>query len=97
MFYTLASLLLGLLAWGLGIAAIVRRGRTGLVFGSLAACAVSLTVQFFEIAAQASEGDSAWFYDVTPTLATVAAILTIVTVALNAAALWRRNAGIHSA
>lgn len=91
MFYTLASLLLGLLAWGLGIAAIVRRGRTGLVFGSLAACAVSLTVQFFEIAAQASEGDSAWFYDVTPTLAKVAALLTIVTITLNTAALWKAS------
>lgn len=91
MVYSLTSLLLGLLAWGLGVAAIVKRGPAGLIFGSLTACAMSLMVQFLEIAAQAAEGDGAWFYDVTPTLAKVAALLTIVTITLNTAALWKAS------
>ena len=87
--YNILSLGLGLAAWGFGIGAIVKRGRPWLIFSSMTACAVSLTIQFFEIRGHASREDWSFFYDVAPTLADVAAILLIVTVVLNAAALWR--------
>lgn len=87
--HNLLSIGLGLLAWGFGIAAIAKRGKTSLVFSSLTACGISLTIQFFEIRGHVFNQDSSWFLDVMPTLADVAAALLMVTVVLNAAALWR--------
>lgn len=89
--YNILSLALGLLSWGLGIAAIVRRGRPGLIYSSMTACCLSLMIQFFEIRCQVYDEDWSWFYDVAPTLADVAAILTVVTVGLNLIALLRRR------
>ena len=87
--YSILSLGLGLLAWGFGVAAILKKGKPWLIFSSFTACGLSLTIQFFEIRCQVYDGDWSWFLDVMPTLANVAAVLLIVTVALNAAALWR--------
>lgn len=86
---TYLSLGLGLLAWGLGIAAIVTKGRPWLVFSSFTACGISLVLQFYEIRSHASREDWSFFYDVAPTLADVAAVLLAVTVVLNFAALCR--------
>lgn len=87
--YNLLSIGLGLLAWGFGIAAIVKKGRAGLIFSSFTACGVSLVLQFYGIRGHAIRCDSSWFLDVMPTLAHVAAILLVVTVVLNFAALRR--------
>lgn len=87
--YNIFSLTLGLLAWGFGIAAIVKRGKISLVFSSLTACGISLTIQFFEIRSHVFNQDSSWFLDVMPTLATVAAFLVVTTVGLNFIALIR--------
>lgn len=87
--YNLLSIGLGLLAWGFGVAAIAKRGKPSLMFSSLTACSISLTIQFFEIRGHVLHYDASWFLDVMPTLAKVAAALLIVTVVLNAAALWR--------
>lgn len=91
--YSILSIALGLLAWGLGIAAIINKGTAVPVFSSMAACGCSLVVQFFEMRCQALAEDASWFYDVAPTLAMVAGILLAVTVGLNLAALWRGKRG----
>lgn len=87
--YNLLSIGLGLLAWGFGSVAIAKRGKISLVFSSLTACGISLTIQFFEIRSHVFNQDSSWFLDVMPTLAKVAAFLTVTTVVLNLIALLR--------
>lgn len=85
---TFLSLDLGLMAWGLGAAAIVTKGKPGLMVTSFTACGISLVLQFYEITHQVAEKDWSWMLDVCDTLADVAAILLVVTVVLNFAALW---------
>lgn len=86
---TYLSLGLGLLAWGFGIAAIAAKGKPWLMVSSFTACGISLVLQFYEINCQVAEKDWSWMLDVCDTLADVAAILLVVTVVLNLAALWR--------
>lgn len=87
--YNLLSIGLGLLAWGLGAAAIGKRGKPSLVFGSMSACLLSLTIQFFEIYGHVCSRDGSWFLDVMPTLTKVAAFLAATTVMLNLIAVLR--------
>lgn len=81
------SLLLGLLAWGLGIRAAVR-GRPG--SGSFAACALSLLLQLVELRRLAQQGDTSAIYDTIGAVTLAAAVLLAVTAALNGIALLRR-------
>lgn len=87
--YNLLSIGLGLLAWGFGIAAIVKKGGPRLIFSSFTACGISLILQFYEIRGHAFREDWSFFYDVAPTLADVAAFLLVVTVILNFIAVLR--------
>lgn len=85
----LLSLLLGLLAWAVGIAAIVQKGRPWGVFVSMGLCGAALAVQFFEIARLVAIEDFSALLDISDTLAKVAAFLLVTTMVLNLAALWR--------
>lgn len=89
--YSILSLCLGLFAWGLGIAAICKRGCTWCVFGSYTACGISLVLQFYEIAWRVTIRDFAAIEDTIFVLADVAAFLLITTTALNGIALLRRQ------
>lgn len=93
--YNLLSLALGLLAWGMGIAAICKKGCPWCVFGSMASCGVSLVLQFYDIARLADIPDFAAIQDTGHALAGAAALLLAVTITLNAAALLRGAAGQH--
>lgn len=79
----LLSLLLGLFAWGLGLAALVRRSR-GLSLCSCTCCALALLVQLFEIRRRVAAADWAALLDTVPALTTAASVLLAVTVFLNA-------------
>lgn len=92
----LASLLLGLFAWGFGLAAIRKRGsylRSGCSF---ALCAAALVLQFYEISHRVSLRDWSALMDTVPTLTKVAALLLAVTVILNGIALYRGNRTHHN-
>ena len=84
----LFSLLLGLLAWGLGFCGAMRKHHR-LCFYSFTACGIALVLQFFEIRRRVAA--EAWYalLDTVPALSGAAAILLAVTVLLNAAALYR--------
>lgn len=87
--YNILSLALGLAAWGVGIAAICKKGCPWCIFGSFAACGISLVLQFYEIAWRVSISDFSAIEDTIFALADVAAFLLIVTVVLNLTALLR--------
>lgn len=85
----LISFLLGLCAWALGAAAIVKKGSCPLSFGSFTLCGGALALQFFEIRRRIALSDWSALMDTADALATAAAILLAVTVALNLIALWQ--------
>ena len=87
--YNLLSLMLGLLSWGLGIAAICKKGRPGYGFGSMALCGISLVLQLLEPSRRAQIPDFSAIQDTAPTAAHAAVLLLIVTVILNGIALLR--------
>jgi len=79
---TLGPLALGLLAWALGLAALMTR-RTGLCAPSLGCCAVALSLVPLHVYLEVEAGDLSAF-------ALSAAALVLGTLALNAAA-WLRT------
>ena len=87
--YNLLSLMLGLLSWGLGIAAVCKKGRSIYGFGSMALCGVSLVLQLLELSRRAKLSDFSAIQDTAPTVAHAAVLLLIVTVILNGIALLR--------
>ena len=96
MYYNIISLSLGLLAWVLGGIAILRRRFAALSFGSLACCAVSLTVQLLEVEHRVELRDLSAIDDTIAAVAFAAKVLVVVTLVLNAlalaAAMLRRKA-----
>lgn len=91
------SLLLGLAAWGLGLAALpLRRGGRPAQWchlGSLTACTLSLCLEVFNFARLADIGDISAFLDTANAVRFAAGVLVAVTLALNAAALLVRPKG----
>lgn len=87
----LASLLLGLGAWVLGLTAIAKKGSYAHSTGSFALCGLALAVQFFEIQHRVDTSDWSALMDTVPTLAKAAALLLVVTVVLNGVALVRQK------
>lgn len=85
----LLSLGTGLLAWGLGIAAVRKTGRRLYSFCSMALCGVSLVLQLWEVSRHAWISDFSAIQDTAPAVATAATVLLIVTLGLNGIALLR--------
>lgn len=85
---TFGPLLLGLLAWGLGAAALLSR-RAALGFFSLGSCAASLFLVILYFCAEAKAGDVAAILDTADAFALCAAVLVLGTLALNGATLIR--------
>ncbi len=86
--YNLISLLLGLLAWILGAAAL-RKNRWQ-SFASLSACCLSLFFQLTEALVQVREGDWSTLLDTWDTVVAAAALLVGVTLALNGMVVLRQ-------
>ena len=89
---TWGALLLGLAAWGLGLAALVR-GRTGLCTPSLACCAAALFLVILHGHIQVREGDLAAIEDARDAFTACAAVLLAGTLALIAGAWLRAGRG----
>ena len=89
----LGSLALGLLAWMLPVISLVRKKKAKdktpvfLCAVSTGACAVSLCLQIFEMHRRVTLRDWSALMDTSGAVAWVAAVLLVVTIALNAAAL----------
>ena len=98
---TIGELALGLVAWGLGLAALfLRRKRVAAQLcglGSLTSCSVSLCVVVFDFAHLADIGDTSAFLDTANAFRLAAGMMLVVTLVLNAAALlvrpWRGAEG----
>ena len=84
----LLSLFLGLLAWGFGTAAILKKGRWQ-TSASLTACCLSLFFQLKEVQVQVLEQDWSALLDTWDTVVLCAGVLVTVTVVLNAIACSR--------
>lgn len=89
---------LGLAAWGLGLAALLLRGKESALLycvGSLACCAASLCAVVFELARYADIEDISAFLDTANAFRLAAGVLLAGTLALNALALacrvWKRS------
>lgn len=88
----LLSLALGLLSWGFACAAIGRRGGYGLCFGSMTLCSAALWLQLKELQnVIILRDDYAAACDTIDAVVFAAAVLVVVTVALNGIALLRRR------
>ncbi|HIR83978.1 MAG TPA: hypothetical protein IAA56_01425 [Candidatus Galloscillospira excrementavium] len=85
---TLGPLVLGVLAWCLGGAALATR-RKSLSMLSLASCAVALLLALLYYHTELMTGDVAALLDTSDAMAWCAAVLLVVTLALNAAVLLR--------
>lgn len=89
--FNIASLLFGLTAWALGVAAIVKKSVRPVCSGlSFSACGVSLLLQLYEVRRRVRLSDWSALLDTVDFLVEVAAILMCVTFLLNAAA-WVRQ------
>ena len=91
-YLTAAELAFGLLAWGLGAAALLRRKKSAAHLcgmGSLACCAASLCVVVFGFAHLADIGDTSAFLDTANAFRLAAGVLLTGTLVLNGAAALR--------
>ena len=84
-----SSLLLGLTAWGFGIAAL-RRGKISLT--SFALCLTALVFQFAELTHRAQIGDVIAILDTVSAVTQAAAVLSAITLFLNTLAFLRSKA-----
>ena len=84
-----SSLLLGLAAWGFGIAAL-RRGKISLT--SFALCLLALVLQFTELTHRAQIGDVSAILDTVRAVTQAAAVLSAGTLFLNTLAYLRSKA-----
>ena len=82
----ISSLLLGLAAWGFGIAG-VRRRQVSLT--SFALCLLSLVLQFLELTHRAHIGDTSAILDTVGAVTLSAAVLSTITLFLNTLAYLR--------
>ena len=85
---TLGPLLLGLISWGLGLAALAGR-RRGLCPLSLGCCAAALFLVILHCGVQLREGDFAAIQDTWDAFTLCAAVLLAGTLGLNGAARLR--------
>lgn len=85
------ALILGLTAWGLGAAALRRKGGRGPLYGvgSFAACSASLCLELYYQAHLAAIEDVSAFLDTADAAAMCAGVLLAVTLMLNVLALMR--------
>ena len=81
-----SSLLLGLMAWGLGARAVARRKVSLLSFGF---CLLALVLQFAELTHRAEIGDIPAILDTVRAITLAAATLSAGTISLNALAARR--------
>ena len=84
-----SSLLLGLAAWGFGIAAL-RRRKISLT--SFALCLLALVLQFAELTHRAQIGDVSAILDTVRAVTMAAAVLSTITLLLNILAYLRSKA-----
>lgn len=91
MLYDVMSIVLGLLAWGIGIAGIFRKRNRWCVFSSFTLCGGALVCQFYGFARLTKIGDWSSIEDTIHVAAACAVILLVVTVGLNLAATLRGN------
>ena len=82
----ISSLVLGLAAWGFGLAAL-RRGKSSLV--SFALCLTALVLQFAELTHRARIGDTSAILDTVGAVTLAAAVLSVGTIVLNVLAYLR--------
>lgn len=85
----LLSLLLGLVSWGLGAAAVIRPGIRWTSAVSLLSCCVSLLVQLAEVHRLTELGDWSALMDTMDAVLAAAILLMAVTAVLNLIALFR--------
>lgn len=85
----LLSLLLGLVSWGLGAAAVIRPGIRWTSAVSLLSCCVSLLVQLAEVHRLTELGDWSALMDTMDAVLAAAILLVAVTAVLNLIALFR--------
>jgi len=85
----LLSLLLGLVSWGLGAAAVIRPGIRWTSAVSLLSCCVSLLLQLAEVHRLTELGDWSALMDTMDAVLAAAILLMAVTVVLNLIALFR--------
>ena len=87
--YNILGLTLGLLSWGLGIAAVCQKGRSQYRFGSMTLCGAALVLQLLEVSRRAGIPDFSAIQDTASAVSNAAMILLAVTVLLNGIALLR--------
>lgn len=87
--YNILSLTLGLAAWGLGIAAICKKGCPWCLLFSLMACGASLAGQLLEIRRLVGINDWTALMDTLDAVVFAAGVLLMVTAVLNLAAVLR--------
>lgn len=85
----LLSLLLGLVSWGLGAAAVIRPGIRWTSAVSLLSCCVSLLLQLAEVHRLTELGDWSALMDTMDAVLAAAILLMAVTAVLNLIALFR--------
>ena len=92
---TVTPLILGLTAWGLGLAALLPNRKRDVAqlcgMGSFACCAASLCTAVFELARYADIEDVSAFLDTANAFRLAAGVLLAGTLALNAAALFLQS------
>lgn len=88
-FYNAASFVLGLGAWGLGIAALSGRSPGRASAGSFGLCACALLLQLFEVGSRVTAGDFSAIEDTIGAVILAGVVLVAVTLILNGIALWR--------
>lgn len=87
--YNILSLTLGILSWGLGIAAVCQKSRFLYCFGSLALCGTALVLQLLEISRRARISDFSAIQDTASAISFAAVVLLTVTILLNGIAMLR--------
>lgn len=93
-YFTLGELILGILAWGLGAAALLLSKKGGAAsslcgMGSLVCCAASLCLVVFDFAHLADIEDVSAFLDTANAFRLAAGVLLAGTLVLNGAAMLR--------
>lgn len=84
------SLLLGLLSWGLGVAAVRFRGSRWLSPASIFACSLSLMLQLRQVHCLVQIGDWSALMDTMDAVMLAGTVLLLVTAALNLTAFLKR-------
>ena len=87
--YNILSLILGLLSWGMGIAAVCQKGRFQYCFGSMTLCGTALVLQLLEVSRRAGISDFSAIQDTASAISFAAVVLLTVTILLNGIAMLR--------